>query len=76
MAEFNVDAKQVQTNMVFAELDKRFDVNHLTLLLSQQGILISATYSLRFVTHKDISRQDVLTFIDALKKCLPQARTQ
>ncbi|MCL1066515.1 low-specificity L-threonine aldolase [Shewanella olleyana] len=72
MPEFNVDVKQVQTNMVFAELDKRFDVNHLTLLLSQQGILISATYSLRFVTHKDISRQDVLTFIDVLKTCLPQ----
>ncbi|MCC4832618.1 low-specificity L-threonine aldolase [Shewanella sp. 1_MG-2023] len=76
MAEFNVDAKQVQTNMVFAELDKRFDVNHLSLLLSQQGILISATYSLRFVTHKDISRQDVLTFVDVLKKCLPQVTVQ
>ncbi|GIU53452.1 MULTISPECIES: low-specificity L-threonine aldolase [Shewanella] len=73
MPELSVDVKQVQTNMVFAELDKRYDVNHLTLLLAQQGILISATYSLRFVTHKDISRQDILTFIDALKTCLPQS---
>ncbi|MCL1044858.1 low-specificity L-threonine aldolase [Shewanella electrodiphila] len=76
MPEFSVDVSQVQTNMVFAELDKRFDVNHLSLLLSQQGILISATYSLRFVTHKDISRQDVLTFVDVLKKCLPQVTVQ
>ena len=73
MPELTVDVKQVQTNMVFAELDKRYDVNHLTLLLAQQGILISATYSLRFVTHKDISRQDILTFIDALKTCLPES---
>ncbi len=76
MPEFSVDVSQVQTNMVFAELDKRFDVNHLSLLLSQQGILISATYSLRFVTHKDISRQDVLTFVDVLKKSLPQVTVQ
>ncbi|MEZ9141813.1 MULTISPECIES: low-specificity L-threonine aldolase [unclassified Shewanella] len=76
MPEFSVDVSQVQTNMVFAELDKRFDVNHLSLLLSQQGILISATYSLRFVTHKDISRQEVLTFVDVLKKCLPQVTVQ
>ncbi|WP_156003304.1 low-specificity L-threonine aldolase [Shewanella japonica] len=76
MPELNVDISQVQTNMVFATLDKRFDVKHLTLLLAQQGILISSSYSLRFVTHKDISRQDILTFVKALKACLPQALTK
>ncbi|WP_144209873.1 low-specificity L-threonine aldolase [Shewanella donghaensis] len=70
MPEFEVDTSLVQTNMVFASLDKRYDVNHLALLLSQKGIIISPSYSLRLVTHKDISRQDILTFIEVLKQAI------
>ncbi|WP_076540289.1 low-specificity L-threonine aldolase [Shewanella sp. UCD-KL21] len=72
MPEFSVDINLVQTNMVFASLDKAYDVNHLALLLAQKGIIISPSSSLRLVTHKDISRQDILTFITTLKQIIVQ----
>jgi threonine aldolase len=74
MDEFIVDLHQVQTNMVFARLHNDFDANRLTAELLNHNIKLSANQTLRFVTHKDVSKQDILDVVAALKLCLPLAK--
>lgn len=67
---FSVNPEFVQTNIVFAKLDASVDIHAIAEKLQQHGITISAGNPVRFVTHKDISQQDVLTFTEKLKTLL------
>ncbi|MDB2386540.1 low-specificity L-threonine aldolase [Shewanella sp.] len=69
-SEFEVDMSLVQTNMVFASVTAELDINAVANALKQKGILISASKTLRLVTHADISRSDIDSFIRALKVVL------
>lgn len=64
---FEVDMASVQTNMVFARVADNIDIQAVAAELSSRGFVISASKQLRLVTHKDISRADVHSFIAALK---------
>jgi len=67
---FSVNPEFVQTNIVFAKLDVSVDIHAIAEKLQQHGITISAGNPVRFVTHKDISQQDILTFTEKLKTLL------
>lgn len=66
----NVNPEHVQTNMVFAKLDARIDQLALCEALQQQDIIVTPGEPMRLVTHLDISRADIDTFIALLKKLL------
>lgn len=70
LAEFEVDLTAVQTNMLFAKVADNVDIKAIATALKQQGILISLGTTVRLVTHADINRADVDTFIKALKALL------
>ncbi|GAA4587078.1 low-specificity L-threonine aldolase [Planotetraspora phitsanulokensis] len=65
----DIDEVEVQshaTNMVFA----RFPQEHCAALeasLKEQGILTQMLYASRFVTHMDLTREDIDTFVSAVK---------
>ncbi|MDX1302106.1 low-specificity L-threonine aldolase [Photobacterium sp.] len=67
---FTVKPKLVQTNMVFANVDSAIDQNRLVSQLKEQDILLSAGNPMRLVTHLDITRKDIDSFLNALKKAL------
>ncbi len=67
---FELDMGRVQTNMVFAKVPESIDVKALAASLRKQGILITPGATLRLVTHKDISREDVVKTVQAIKSCL------
>ncbi|RFU49413.1 low-specificity L-threonine aldolase [Paraburkholderia sp. DHOC27] len=61
-----VKLQSVATNMVFAQ----FPAQHCAPLeawLKERGILTQMLYASRFVTHKDVSRADIDTFVAAVK---------
>ena len=68
--EFNVDLALVQTNMVFAVVKEGIDITRIAAELKSVGILVSPGKTLRLVTHADISRADIDTFIVKLKDSL------
>ncbi len=68
--EFEVDLTQVQTNMVFATVTEKLDIDGIAAALKAQGVLISPGKTVRLVTHADISQKDIDTFINALKALL------
>ncbi len=70
LAEFRVDIPLVQTNMVFAYVNDGVDIGSLAMKLKQSGILISPGSTVRLVTHADISRADINTFIGEIKRHL------
>lgn len=63
---FHVTPDFVQTNIVFARLDKEIDGKALVSYLADNGITASAGNPMRFVTHKDISAQDIETVLTVL----------
>ncbi|MGI9895611.1 low-specificity L-threonine aldolase [Vibrio natriegens] len=67
---FSVNPDLVQTNIVFAKLEPQVDITSIAEKLKQQDIIITPGNPIRFVTHKDISEQDVATFLSALKSVL------
>lgn len=67
---FKVNPEFVQTNMVFAKLDKNIDQQRLCELLKAHSILITPGAPMRLVTHLDISRADIDIFLAYLKKAL------
>ncbi|MFN1549456.1 low-specificity L-threonine aldolase [Vibrio natriegens] len=67
---FSVNPDLVQTNIVFAKLQPQVDIASIAEKLKQQDIIITPGNPIRFVTHKDISEQDVATFLSALKSFL------
>lgn len=56
---FNVNPDLVQTNIVFAKLDSHIDIDQIAKCLKQDEIRISPGNPVRFVTHKDITRDDI-----------------
>ncbi|MGF1723481.1 low-specificity L-threonine aldolase [Photobacterium nomapromontoriensis] len=67
---FKVNVEHVQTNILFAHVDPTIDQLQLVDTLEQQGILISKGQPMRFVTHLDISRDDIDTFLSALSRAV------
>ncbi|MEQ5842200.1 low-specificity L-threonine aldolase [Paraburkholderia acidicola] len=64
-----IDQVKVQshaTNMVFVQLPQQ-DCVPLQAWLKERGILVTMLYTSRFVTHKDVSRADIDTFVAAVK---------
>ena len=64
-----IDQVKVQsqaTNMVFVQLPQQ-DCVPLEAWLKERGILVTMLYTSRFVTHKDVSRADIDTFVAAVK---------
>ncbi|MEZ9196560.1 low-specificity L-threonine aldolase [Shewanella sp. 10N.286.54.B9] len=70
ISSFDVDMSLVQTNMVFATVVGEMDITAVANELKQKGMLISAGQTLRLVTHADISRADIDSFIRELKVIL------
>ncbi|MGF1748293.1 low-specificity L-threonine aldolase [Vibrio cionasavignyae] len=67
---FSVNADFVETNIVFAKLDESVDIDAIAQQLSKDGITITPSNPIRFVTHKDVSSEDIDVFIQALKTLL------
>ncbi len=67
---FIVNPELIQTNIVFAKLEKNIDIDNIAKQLKRQGIIISPSNPVRFVTHKDISEKDVNTLINALSQLI------
>ncbi|MGI2078817.1 low-specificity L-threonine aldolase [Shewanella putrefaciens] len=66
-AEFEIDLTTVQTNMVFATLAPHIDAMLLAKRCQEAGILISPGRTIRFVTHKDVTRQDIDKVLNIFK---------
>jgi threonine aldolase len=65
--QLEVDLGSTQTNIVYARcrVDQATDLrDH----LAEQGILITAGNPLRFVTHRDVNRQDVDRLLTAIRQ--------
>ncbi|WP_250499373.1 low-specificity L-threonine aldolase [Caballeronia sp. GAWG1-5s-s] len=54
------------TNMVFAQIPEKHCAP-LEAWLKERGVLTQMLYASRFVTHRDVSREDIDTVIDAVK---------
>ncbi|WP_319534044.1 low-specificity L-threonine aldolase [uncultured Vibrio sp.] len=67
---FSVNPDLVQTNIVFAKLAPQVDIANIAEKLKQQDIIITPGNPIRFVTHKDISEQDIDRFLSTLKSLL------
>jgi threonine aldolase len=67
---FSVNPDFVQTNIVFAKLDASIDINRIALELAEQGITMTPSNPVRFVTHRDINADDIERFLNELKKLL------
>ncbi|EGR0083662.1 TPA: low-specificity L-threonine aldolase [Vibrio vulnificus] len=63
----HVNPDFVQTNIVFAKLDDSVDINTIAQKLAEESIIITPGNPIRFVTHKDISRQDIDLFLEKLR---------
>lgn len=64
--EISFDSAIVQTNMLFASVNKGSS-EELAAALKQQGILILPRNPIRLVTHLDITADDIQTFVAAVK---------
>ncbi|WP_207216151.1 low-specificity L-threonine aldolase [Aliivibrio finisterrensis] len=64
---FSVNIEHIQTNIVFARLDSQIDIHDIVQKANQHDILLSAGNPIRFVTHKDVSKEDIDTLIEFLK---------
>ena len=62
---FNVNMKNT-TNMVYASCEPNINIQQLAADLKAQGILFSPSKQLRLVTHLDITKADIDTFIKVL----------
>ncbi|KVU45856.1 threonine aldolase [Burkholderia ubonensis] len=72
----HIDEVRVQshaTNMVFAQFPEA-DCAPLEAWLKERGILTQMLYASRFVTHRDVSRDDVDTFVAAVGAYFAQRR--
>ncbi|EJE8556669.1 low-specificity L-threonine aldolase [Vibrio vulnificus] len=63
----HVNPDLVQTNIVFAKLDDGIDIDAIAQKLAKESIIITPGNPIRFVTHKDISRQDIDLFLEKLR---------
>ncbi|GAB2648737.1 low-specificity L-threonine aldolase [Vibrio panuliri] len=63
---FSVNPEFIHTNIVFTKIDESIDVSGLVGKLAQDGIIATAGNPMRFVTHKDISAQDIETVLQKI----------
>lgn len=63
---FEVKPELVQTNIVFAKLSEHIDIEAISRKLAEDGIVISPSNPVRFVTHKDVSKQDIDLLLEKL----------
>ncbi|WP_114766993.1 low-specificity L-threonine aldolase [Vibrio rhodolitus] len=63
---FAVNAEFIHTNIVFAKLDECIDSQLLATKLADDGITVTPGNPMRFVTHKDISGQDIETCLEKI----------
>ncbi|MBB3168568.1 low-specificity L-threonine aldolase [Simiduia aestuariiviva] len=71
LAGFETAAHPVQTNIVFVDVSSSIDIHGLAKQLHTQGIFMSPGYQgMRLVTHKDIDRAAIDTFIDSVRRAL------
>lgn len=70
IAELDIDPASTQTNIVYARC-RGGRAKALGAYLANQGILITAGDPIRFVTHQDVSRQDVDTLLAAIRQFYP-----
>jgi threonine aldolase len=68
--ELEVNPATTQTNIVYARC-KAGQASQLKDYLAEQGILITAGDPIRFVTHQDVSREDVDTLLTAIRQFYP-----
>ncbi|WP_197078581.1 low-specificity L-threonine aldolase [Photobacterium gaetbulicola] len=71
---FSVKSDRVQTNIVFAKVDPALDQRQLADILKEKGIIITPGNPMRLVTHIDISREDIDTFLSELELALKQLK--
>lgn len=67
LPSFHVNSDLVQTNIVFAKLAPSVDIEKIAQRLREEAIIITPGNPIRFVTHKDISRQDIDLFLEKLR---------
>ncbi|MFD2167537.1 low-specificity L-threonine aldolase [Thalassotalea euphylliae] len=67
---FSVTIENIETNMVFVKVDQSIDIQAVAAKLSDCGINITPSQNMRLVTHLDISKADIDTFITRLKGIL------
>ncbi len=65
-----VSVQEVQTNMVFVQVDADIDITKLAQQLKSNDILITPNHTLRLVTHLDINKAGIDRFINTLKTLL------
>ncbi len=65
--EFLIDPQSIQTNMVFTQL-VNIEPVPLAEYLRENGILITPSPTLRFVTHQDITTDDVQMVIEVIEQ--------
>ncbi|HHF2978447.1 TPA: low-specificity L-threonine aldolase [Vibrio diabolicus] len=70
LSGFSVNPEFVQTNIVFAKLDPQVDIVNIAAKLKEKNITITPGNPIRFVTHKDISAQDIDNFLSSIKSLL------
>lgn len=71
IAGFNTFIYPTQTNIAYVDVAEKIDIHSIAAQLKMQNILVTPAYkSMRFVTHKDISRADIDHFISSLKSLL------
>ncbi len=63
---FSVKPELVQTNIVFAKVAPSVNIHEVADKLAQDGITISPGNPVRFVTHKDITLQDIELLLEKL----------
>jgi threonine aldolase len=65
--QLEIDPANTQTNIAYARCLSG-KASQLRDRLAEQGILITAGNPIRFVTHRDVSRQDVDQLLDAIRR--------
>jgi threonine aldolase len=74
-----VDMETVETNIIIADIaDSGVDVEAFLADLGQAGVLATAfgPTQVRFVTHKDVSREDILAAVDIIAQVMQSARSR
>ena len=67
---FKVNTDVVQTNIVFTKVDPAIDQQALAAKLKEKDIIITPGNPMRLVTHIDITRDDIDTFLKELEIAL------
>lgn len=63
---YHVKPELVETNIVFAKLDENIDIKQIAAKLADDGITVSPGNPIRFVTHKDVTGEDIDTLLAKL----------